>query len=228
MKTFDMKADRRTSVGSRTSRNLRLDGRLPGVLCGKGTESLSLHVAVKDFEAARKAHARIVMLQLDGKSEAAVVHGVDWDTMSQQPLHVDFQRVNMSEKIEIDVTVKVKGPAKGEIAGGILLLQLDQVKVRCLPLEIPDSIEIDVRNLDLHGTVHVKELRLPAGVEAVEDADALVLSIVEKKEVVVAAANAADVAAAAEPELIKKAPAADGEAAEAAPAAGKDKKPEKK
>lgn len=229
MKTFEMKADRRERVGSRGSRGLRNDGRVPAVLCGKGTESLALHVAYKDFEAARKAHARIVMLQLDGKVEAAVVHEVAWDTLSQAPLHIDFQRVNMNEKIEIDVTVKVKGPAKGEIAGGILLVQLDAVKVRCLPLEIPDALEIDVRNLDLHGTIHVKDIVLPAGVEAVEGQDALVLSIVEKKEVAAPAAAAADAAAATEPELIKKAPTAEGEA-DAAPAKdGKDaKKPEKK
>ncbi len=227
MKTFDMKADRREGVGSRGSRNLRNDGRVPAVLCGKGTESVALHVAYKDFEAARKAHARVVMLQLDGKVEAAVVHDVAWDTMSQAPLHVDFQRVNLNEKIEIDVTVKVKGPSKGEIAGGILLVQLDEVKVRCLPLEIPDSIEIDVRNLELHGTIHMKDVALPKGVEAVEDADALILSIVEKKETVIPAATEADAAAATEPELIKKAPTAEGEA-EAAPAADKAKKPEKK
>ena len=63
MQTYELKADRRTGVGSRVSRGLRRDGRLPAVLCGKGTESLSLHVSVKEFEDLRKKRARIVMLQ---------------------------------------------------------------------------------------------------------------------------------------------------------------------
>lgn len=230
MQTHELKADRRTKSGSRGSRGLRSDGRVPANLCGKGTESLALHVSAKDFADLRKKRARIVMLQIDGGVNAAVVHDVAWDTMTQEPLHVDFQRINMSEKIEIDVSVKVKGPSKGEIAGGILLVQSDQVKVRCLPLEIPDSIEIDVRNLELHGTVHVRDLVLPKGVEAADDASHLILSIVEKVEVAAAPAATAEAAtAAAEPELIAKAPKKDEEGADAPAAGAKDaKKPEKK
>jgi large subunit ribosomal protein L25 len=246
MKTFDMKAERRGEVGSRESRRLRRDGRLPAVLCGRGTESLSLHVSAKDFETARKLHARIVMLQLDGKSEPAVVHDVDWDPLSQEPNHVDFQRVNMSEKIEIDVAIKTKGPSKGEIGGGILMLQMDAARVRCLPLEIPDQIEVDIRPLELHQSLHAKDLVLPKGVELAESPDALVLAIVEKKELIVPVAGAAE-AGPTEPELITKAPkegeeeegaegakpaaGAKGGAApakaEAAPAKG-EKKPDKK
>jgi large subunit ribosomal protein L25 len=234
MQTHELKADRRADVGSRSSRGLRNDGRIPAVLCGKGTDSLALHVSAKEFEDLRKKHARIVMLQVDGMSNAAVVHEVAWDTMTQEPLHVDFQRINMNEKIEIEVSIKVRGPSKGEVAGGILLVQSDAVRVRCLPLEIPESIEVDVRELELHGTVHVRDLKLPAGVDSAEDPAHLVLSIVEKVEAVVAApAAAADAAATtAEPEVIAKAPKKD-EAGDAAPAAGakdaKDaKKPEKK
>ncbi len=231
MQTHELKADRRADVGSRSSRGLRNDGRIPAVLCGKGTDSLALHVSAKDFEDLRKKHARIVMLQLDGMSNAAVVHEVAWDTMTQEPLHVDFQRINMNEKIEIEVSIKVRGPSKGEAAGGILLVQSDAVKVRCLPLEIPESIEVDVRELDLHGTVHVRDLKLPPGVEAAEEATHLVLSIVEKVETAVAAPAAADAAATtAEPEVIAKAPKKDEAGDAAAPAApAKDaKKPEKK
>ncbi|MBM4015006.1 MAG: 50S ribosomal protein L25 [Planctomycetes bacterium] len=228
MQTHELKADRREGVGSRSSRGLRNDGRIPAVLCGKGTESLALHVSAKDFEDLRKKRARIVMLQLDGMSNAAVVHEVAWDTMSQEPLHVDFQRINMNEKIEIEVSIKVRGPSKGEAAGGILLVQSDAVKVRCLPLETPESIEVDVRALDLHGTVHIRDLKLPPGVEAAEEASHLVLSIVEKVET--AAPVAVEAAATtAEPEVIAKAPKKDeaGDAPAAAPA--KDaKKPEKK
>jgi len=158
------------------------------------------------------------------------VQGISWDTMSQEPLHVDFQRVNMSEKIEVPVSIKVKGPSKGEIGGGILLVQLDALRVRCLPLEIPDSIEVDVRALELHGSIHMREVVLPKGVESAEDPTALVLSIVEKIEVKVAAAPGAEAVAAAapaEPELIAKAPKKDDAAADGAPAAG-DKKAEKK
>jgi large subunit ribosomal protein L25 len=233
-----MKAERRDSVGSAASRRLRHEGRVPAVLCGHGGESLALHVSAKDFEAARKNRARVLMLQFDNHTEPAVVHDVAWDILSQEPAHVDFQRVDMKQRIEIEVTIKTKGPSKGEVGGGILMLQMSQVKVRCMPLEIPDFIEADIRPLELHQSLRVKDLVMPKGIEVADEPEALVLAIVEKKEVVVPAPGTAE-AAPTEPELIAKAPKAEeGEEGEAAPAKGgaapakaeaKDaKKPEKK
>jgi large subunit ribosomal protein L25 len=219
MQTFEIQAERRAAVGSAASRRLRREGRLPAILCGRGGESLALHVSVKDFDAARKKHARILMLQIDGRAEPAVIHDVAFDVITQEPAHVDFQRVSMKERIEIPVPVKVRGPSKGEAEGGILMLQMGQVRVRCLPLEIPEHLEADVRALELHQSLRVKDLALPKGVEAADPPDALVLAIVEKKEVVAPVAEAAE-AAPTEPELISKAPKAEeGEEAEgAAPA----------
>jgi len=142
--------------------------------------------------------------------------------------------------------VKTKGPSKGEVGGGILMLQMGQVKVRCLPLEIPDFIEVDIRPLELHESIHVKDLVMPKGVEVAETPEALVLAIVEKKELVVPVPGEA-AAGPTEPELIVKAPkegeeaeegaapgakpgaaAAKGAAPGAKPEAAASKKPEKK
>jgi len=239
MRQFEMKAELRKTAGSRASRKMRREGRLPGVLCGHGVESRPLDVSVKDFEDARKKHARIIVLQVAGASEPAIIHDIDWDVVTQEPLHVDFQRVDMKEKIVVEVPIKAKGPSKGEAEGGILVLQMGQVKVRCLPLDIPDSIEVDIRTLMTHESVKVKELVLPAGIEPADSPEALVLSIVEPKKEELPVAGAAEAAATTEPELIAKAPkegeeaegaadAAGGAKAAAPKAAAKEKKPEKK
>src|SRR5262249_32144310 len=155
---------------------------LPGILCGQGTESRAVTVSTKDFEEARKKHARIIVLQLSGAAEPAIIHDIDWDVVTQEPLHVDFQRVNMKEKIVIDVPIKAKGRSKGEAEGGIFVLQMGQVKVRCFPLDIPESIEVDIRPLLIHESIKVKDLVLPAGIEPADAPEALVLSIVEPKK----------------------------------------------
>ncbi len=214
MRQFEMKAELRTTSGSRVSRQLRRDGRLPGVVCGHGIESRPVHVSVKEFDEARKQHARIIMLQTGGQSEPAIIHDVAWDPMTQEPLHVDFQRINMNERIVVEVPIKAKGPAKGEADGGILVVQLDQVRVRCLPLEIPDSIEVDVKALMIHDAIHAKDLVLPKGVESAEAPEALVLSLVEPKKEELPVPGTAEVAP-SEPELIQKAPK-EGEEGEAA------------
>src|SRR5262245_52641715 len=99
MRQFEMKAEARTGAGSRNRRGLRREGRVPAVLCGMGAESRPLHVSARDFDEARKQHARIILLQLGGAAEPAIVHEVAWDTITQEPLHIDFQRINMKEKV---------------------------------------------------------------------------------------------------------------------------------
>jgi large subunit ribosomal protein L25 len=208
-------------------------------------ETRPLHVSVREFEEARKLHARVIVLKLGGATEPAIIHDVAWDTITQEPLHVDFQRVNMKEKIVVEVPIRAKGPSKGEAEGGILVLQMGQVKVRCLPLEIPEQLEVDIRALLVHESIKAKDLVLPAGIELADSPEALVLSIVEPKKEELPVAGAAEAATAAEPELIAKAPKegeeAEGAAGDAAGAKGgaapkaaaakapaKDKKPEKK
>ena len=224
MRQYEMKAEVRTSAGSRSSRGLRREGRIPAVLCGHGVETRPLHVSVREFDEARKQHARVILLQLAGATEPAIIHDVAWDTITQEPLHVDFQRINMNEKVVVEVPIKTKGPSKGEAEGGILVVQLDQVRVRCLPLEIPDQIDVDIRALLQHDSIHVKDLVLPKGLEAVDAPEALVLSIVEPKKEELPVPGTAEVAP-TEPELIVKAPKpGEEEEGAAAPEAGADKK----
>jgi large subunit ribosomal protein L25 len=219
-----MKAEVRTSAGSRNSRGLRREGRIPAVLCGHGVETRPLHVSVREFDEARKQHARVILLQLAGATEPAIIHDVAWDTITQEPLHVDFQRINMNEKVVVEVPIKTKGPSKGEAEGGILVVQLDLIRVRCLPLEIPDQIDVDIRALLQHDSIHVKDLVLPKGIEAVDVPEALVLSIVEPKKEELPVPGTAE-AVPTEPELIVKAPKpGEEEEGAAAPEGGADKK----
>jgi large subunit ribosomal protein L25 len=224
MRQFEMMAEVRTGAGSRSSRGLRREGRLPAVLCGQGVETRPLHVSVREFEEARKLHARVIVLKLGGATEPAIIHDVAWDTITQEPLHVDFQRINMNERVVVEVPIKTKGPSKGEAEGGILVVQMDQVRVRCLPLEIPDQIDVDIRALLQHDSIHVKDLVLPKGVEAADGPEALVLSIVEPKKEELPVPGTAEVAP-TEPELIVKPPKpGEEEEGAAAPEAGADKK----
>jgi hypothetical protein len=130
----------------------------------------------------------------------------------------------MNEKVVVEVPIKTKGPSKGEAEGGILVVQLDKVRVRCLPLEIPDQIDVDIRALLQHDSIHVKDLVLPKGIEAVDAPEALVLSIVEPKKEELPVPGTAEVAP-TEPELIVKPPKpGEEEEGAAAPEAGADKK----
>ena len=180
MKTKQLDASSR-EVGSAASRRLRRGGRLPVNLYGHGGEACALSLDAKAFEDALREHARVFSLEFDGQEEPAVVHDVQHDPISQEVVHVDFLRVSLTEKVEVAVSIRIKGPSAGELAGGVLQEVHGQVKLRCLPLSIPEDVEVDVTALQVGDSFHVSELQLPEGVEAVDEPGLVLLSITEPR-----------------------------------------------
>ena len=208
MKQVELAAEAREQTGSRDARRLRRSGRLPANLYGHGDEPQALHVDGRLFNDAVRHHARLLNLKLSGQEQAAVIQEVQYDPVSLEMLHVDLVRVNVREKIEVAVPIKIHGPAKGEESGGILVEQMDSVTVRCTPLNIPEAIEVDVRDLDIHDSIHVKDLSLPDNVESVDDPEKTILSITEPRfgqaDEAAEGEEGAEAVAADEPEVIGK------------------------
>jgi large subunit ribosomal protein L25 len=130
---------------------------------------------------------------------------VDWqyEPMKGHLLHVDLKRIAMDQKMRLSVPVHVQGEAKGaKEAGGLLDLVLREVHIECLPADIPSHINVDVTDLDRGQAIRVADLQPTASVKYLDEPDAVVVHITFVKEEVVAPVEA--VAAAAEPEVIKK------------------------
>ncbi len=205
METLELQAEKRTEMGSAPSRRLRRSGRLPVNLYGQGSDPLALHIDAHTLEQALRHHARVASLKFDGGAADAVIHKVDHDPISQEVLHVDFLRVDLSKKVEVAVPLKLHGPAQGEVDGGILQEQNDSITVSVLPLQIPEEIEVDIRELKIHESIHVRDVVLPEGMEAVDDGDKVLLSIAEPRYGVDEAAAGEEGEGGAEPEVIGKA-----------------------
>ena len=163
--------------------------------------------------------AHLFDLSLDGKSEKVLVKEVQYDHLGMEVIHVDFARVSLDEKVKVTVPVELKGTPKGEADGGVLQQIISELEVECLVTEIPEAIRHNVNEMALNDVVHIKDLKLPAGVKALQDEDLIVATV---KEIVEVAAVAAEEGA-AEPEVIGRKPAEGEEGAEgeAAPAAEK-------
>ncbi len=245
MQTIELRAEKRALTSKGNLSRLRLEGQIPAVVYGgkKSPENLALNL--KNLTQLLKGHGGNVLMNLklgDG-AEIVLLKDVQRDVLSHDVIHVDFQRVSMTEKLEVNVPLHVAGEAPGvKVGGGILEHILRNLRVRCLPTDIPDSISVDVSQLQLNQGIKVKDLVLPTGVEAMNDREGLVMNIVAPAAEEVAATPAAGAApAGTEPEVIAKGkkpeegeeaaagakPAAGGKAApaaaKAAPAA-KDKK----
>lgn len=202
MKSVPFAAETRTKTKRPGSKELRADGRVPAVVYGSKSEPRNLQIEAKAFHNLVKhsvSEAILVDLSVDGgDADLALVQEVQHHPLSGEVLHVDFQRVTNERKVVVTVPIETKGEAKGvKLGGGVLERVLHKVKIRALPKDLPEFLEIDVSDLDVGQTIHVGEITAVEGVEVLGSKSIPVLSIA-KSRAARAAQNQAAAAAKAE------------------------------
>jgi large subunit ribosomal protein L25 len=191
---------KRQSRGSAEARRLRKRGQIPAVLYGHKEATISLAIPQEEFDAILRRHTRVVDLQVDGKPEKALIREVQWDHLGHDVLHVDFARVAADERIQIDVRIELRGIAPGATGGGVLDQPLHSLKVECPAISVPESIRVNIGELQVDQAIHVRDLHLPPGVTVLNDPDAIVVHVTAP--VAEAEAPVVPAAEAAEPEVI--------------------------
>jgi large subunit ribosomal protein L25 len=194
-------AERRNTRGKREAARLRKKGLVPAVLYGHKEETISLTLNRDELSKAIRHGVRVLDLKAEGKTEKALIRDVHWDHLGMELLHVDFARVAADERIVVMVPVELRGIAPGVAAGGVLDQPLHRLSVECLAIAVPESIRVNISELQLSGIIHVRDLVLPPGVKAMAEPDAVVVQVTLKQAEPEAAAAPAPTEA-AEPEVI--------------------------
>lgn len=210
-----LKASVRTHVGSRHAKRLRADGRIPASLDKDDKHGhADIHIEEHGFLATRRRHTHLYEVEVEGQKglQMAVVRELQWDTFGERIVHIDFKRVQRDVKTNSTVELEFTGTPKG----GILNHLITHVTVRCVPLLIPDEIEIPVGHLELHSAVYLRDLKMPEGVELIGSPDQKIAVVVTAAKAEAAAAPVEGAEAAAAGATTVAAPAAAG----AKPAAG--------
>ena len=223
---FKLNVTARAHTGRSASRRLRKVNRVPAILYGKHTSPESLSVEGPEFIRLLKSVAgRAVLIELAraDKAEKALsfLQEVQRDPITDKYLHIDLQEVKPDEKFEIRVAIRVSGESFGvKNQSGVLEINTQQVRVRCLPKDLPEAVVVDVTELKVGETIKISGLKAIAGVEFLDLKGQPIVSCVEPvAEIVQEVAAAAPAAGAAAPAA--GAAAAEGAAAgAAAPAAG--------
>lgn len=175
-----MNADQRTGTTKGELRQLRLQGKIPGVIYGKQiTDSAQVIVDGKELQALLRSHPNAVLeinIPSHGKT-SVMISEIQRDSLSRQVLHVDFHQINMNENVRANVRFHTEGDSQGVREGGILQLILHELEVQCLPGNIPDAITIDISSLEIGGSLLVSDLQLPKGVEVLADPEQVVVTI---------------------------------------------------
>jgi large subunit ribosomal protein L25 len=217
----------RQSAGKGAARKLRATGKIPGVCYGKGEGAVPLSL---DPLALRRVLERsgaglntVISLAVSGggtlDGRMVLLRELQREPVGGSFLHADFYAVDVAQKVTVKVPLHLSGKAKGIDLGGIVDHQLRELELECLPLAIPRQIEVDVSELGIGDSIHVRDLALPEGVSVLTGADVSVVSVVtpskaEEPVAAVAPEEGAEAAAAEE-----GAEAAEGEE-KAAPKAG--------
>jgi large subunit ribosomal protein L25 len=171
--TIEIGAAKRTVQGTGASRRLRHAGRVPGVLYGGKDPAVNIELDHKElFQAARKEafHASIITLKLDGQSQQVLLRAMNMHPWKLEVQHVDFQRVLADQKIHMRVPlhfVNQENSPAVKVAGAVVNHVMNDIDISCLPGDLPKFIEVDLANLTIGHSVHVKELNFPKGVEPV-------------------------------------------------------------
>lgn len=230
-KQVKLNAEPRTNVGRSAVRKLRARGLIPAVIYGGKNEPQALQVAAREINAMMsQASGENVLVELEiageDSSRTALVQEVQHSPVGGEIRHVDFHAISMDQMIQAEVPLEPTGIAVGvKTFGGLLEQSLRSLAIECLPGDLPDRITVDVSQLNIGDSIHVRNIQLPPGVTARVQPDLTAFSVVApvvEEEAPVAEAEAA----AAEPEVITE-KKAEAEGAAPAPAA-KEKAPKEK
>src|SRR2546428_5524249 len=180
------KASARQPLGKRSRRMLR-EGKLPAIVYGHNTEATPITLDRLEFQKVfvKSGRTHLVDLVLDGgRTEKVLVREIQTHPRRLGPIHVDFYQVNLEEKIEVEVPIRLTGESAAVKRGDADILQpLHSIRVECLPSDIPEAFEVDLTPLEeIEAELRVSEITVPKGVTVLEDADELVVKIVHKRE----------------------------------------------
>ena len=184
-----LKAHKRTLLGRNAIKQIKERGLVPGVIYGSNQTPTPLQVDNRELSTvlahASSEHILVQLEIVDGDqstNKLALIQEVQHHPLKRGLVHVDFHAVSATEKITSSVPIETVGEALGvRTFGGLLEHSLRSLEVQCYPQDLPGVIRIDVTNLNIGESLHVRDIQLPPGVEAITDANLTAVSVVASR-----------------------------------------------
>lgn len=186
---------KRVATGKKVAK-LRSSGHIPGVVYGHDFTATNVQAPVVKFSkvVSQAGKHHLVNLDIDGKKEIGLIKSIDIDPVKNTIRHVAFHIVKQNEKVETDVPIKLvgEGESEAERAGLVVLQSLETLKIRALPRDLPDSLDVSILTLSEPGQgVTIGDITIPSGVELVEENLEITIASVYEPSALAAANDAA-------------------------------------
>jgi large subunit ribosomal protein L25 len=205
MSEISVQAKKRTLSTKGVVNKLRRDGNVPGIFYSKGTEPIPIYLTQSSLKPlVFTAETHIVNLTIDEKEEyKSIIKNVQFDPVSDKVIHFDLLGISADQEIDIEVLVQLEGQAKGVREGGIVQHTMHKIQISCLPADIPDHITINIAELNLGDSIHVRDLKLDR-IKILHHDDAIIVSVVMPRAIVEPTVAEVPGEASTEPEVITK------------------------
>jgi large subunit ribosomal protein L25 len=211
MATVSLNADARDAKGKGAARTLRSHGQIPAVIYGHGRDPQSLALNARDLDKMLshiQAESTVIEVTVGGHTAKTLIREIQRHPIKRQILHVDFQALVAGEKVTVSIPIVLLGIPEGvRLEGGVLDQTLREIEIEVDPSSIPDHVEYDVTNMVIGDSVHISDLKVPEGVEVLDDPETSVAVLAAPRAVIeetpaVAEAVEGEPGAVAEPEVI--------------------------
>ena len=210
MASASLSAEVRSDRGKGVARKLRAAGRVPGVVYGHGREPQSLSLVARDLDKLLShiaAGSTVIELTLGRATTKTLIREIQRHPFKKQILHIDFMELVAGEKVIVDIPLVFVGIPEGVRLSGALLEQIvHSIEVNVDPSNIPNHLDVDVTNLAMGHSLHVRDIPRPEGLEVLTDEDTTICAVIAPRAVLeeTPAAEGDAAAAVGEPELIRK------------------------
>jgi len=178
MQQATLEVQQRDAFGKQHARALRRNGIVPAILYGRAQDTLTIQFDARTFKQFLRTHGENVIINMqvgDGNTETAIIKEIQRDPVEKQILiHADFIRISLDEPVTSTVPIILEGNPPGVQEGGILESPLRQVTLRCLPLQLPSDISVDVSGLAIGDAVHVSDLNLGDDIEILDELERVI------------------------------------------------------
>jgi large subunit ribosomal protein L25 len=175
-KALVLRAEIREQTGSKQATKLRGQGRIPAIVYGHKRESMAISLDAHNLVEELHHGRRVLDVQIGKKKEKMIVKDLQYDYLGRDIVHADLMRVDVTETVKVKVPIELKGTAKGTQEGGIIEEHADHVEVECKVTDIPDSLVVLVKEVDIGDTLHAGDIELPSGVNLVSDPSTLLVT----------------------------------------------------
>ncbi|KMT65098.1 50S ribosomal protein L25/general stress protein Ctc [Catenovulum maritimum] len=171
MSTIEIQASSRSDLGKGASRRLRHAEKIPAVLYGGGEDAVSLeieHRIVFKAQEQESFYSQVLNLVVDGKATDVIVKDMQRHPFKPKVMHVDFQRVVAGQSLHTTVGIHFVNEEAAAKKGGVVAHHISEIEIACEPKDLPEFIEVDVAGLEVGQTLHLSDIKFPAGVTSVE------------------------------------------------------------